>query len=263
MSIKITKTRAFTMAEAILVMTILGIIATIMITTLKPAQYKTKGLEIAAKRVIQEFETALEQVKTNNFIGYSNNKITCLEPKHVYRFDDGTTCEMVLYKSDGTTGINDCFHKALMKYLRVKRGKYEYNAGNICDIINTIDEPPNFNIYPIVRYNFGCGGPSTNNWLLSSGELINGAYYAVVIKTNGRVLTAMYPGDQYSCIMPVIRNEEIEKENACSHTSNDVLAVAFIDVNGLEEGPNLEGKDIFALAIDLKLQIRYDVECQM
>ena len=33
----------FTMAEAVLVMTILGIIATIMITTMKPAKFKEKG----------------------------------------------------------------------------------------------------------------------------------------------------------------------------------------------------------------------------
>ena len=33
------KKRAFTMAEAVLVMTILGVIATIMITTLKPADF--------------------------------------------------------------------------------------------------------------------------------------------------------------------------------------------------------------------------------
>ena len=33
------KSKAFTMAEAVLVMTILGIIATVMITTIKPARF--------------------------------------------------------------------------------------------------------------------------------------------------------------------------------------------------------------------------------
>jgi len=60
------KKQAFTMAEAILVMTILGIIATIMITTLKPAEYKDKGLAILAKKVLSEIDTATTQILINN-----------------------------------------------------------------------------------------------------------------------------------------------------------------------------------------------------
>ena len=58
--------KAFTMAEAILVMTILGIIATIMITTLKPAEFKEKGLRILAKKVLSEIDTATTQILVNN-----------------------------------------------------------------------------------------------------------------------------------------------------------------------------------------------------
>ena len=58
--------KAFTMAEAILVMTILGIIATIMITTLKPAQFKDKGLEIMARKVLSEIDTAVTQILIND-----------------------------------------------------------------------------------------------------------------------------------------------------------------------------------------------------
>lgn len=58
--------KAFTMAEAILVMTILGIIATIMITTLKPAEFKEKGLRIMAKKILSEIDTATTQVLINN-----------------------------------------------------------------------------------------------------------------------------------------------------------------------------------------------------
>ena len=61
--------KAFTMAEAILVMTILGIIATIMITTLKPAEYKDKGLAILAKKVLSEIDTATTQILINNSSG--------------------------------------------------------------------------------------------------------------------------------------------------------------------------------------------------
>ena len=58
--------QAFTMAEAILVMTILGIIATIMITTLKPAEFKEKGLKVSAKKVLSEIDTATTQILVNN-----------------------------------------------------------------------------------------------------------------------------------------------------------------------------------------------------
>jgi len=60
------KKRAFTMAEAVLVMTILGIIATIMITTLKPAEFKEKGLSVLAKKVMGEIDTATTQILLNN-----------------------------------------------------------------------------------------------------------------------------------------------------------------------------------------------------
>ena len=60
------KKKAFTMAEAVLVMTILGIIATIMITTLKPAEFKEKGLAVLAKKVLGEIDTATTQILLNN-----------------------------------------------------------------------------------------------------------------------------------------------------------------------------------------------------
>ena len=60
------KKNAFTMAEAVLVMTILGIIATIMITTLKPAEFKEKGLAVLAKKVLGEIDTATTQILLNN-----------------------------------------------------------------------------------------------------------------------------------------------------------------------------------------------------
>ena len=61
--------KAFTMAEAILVMTILGIIATIMISTLKPAEYKDKALAIMAKKVLSEIDAATTQILVNDTFG--------------------------------------------------------------------------------------------------------------------------------------------------------------------------------------------------
>ena len=58
--------KAFTMAEAILVMTILGIIASIMITTIKPAQFKEEGLKTLAKKVLSGIDTATSQILIND-----------------------------------------------------------------------------------------------------------------------------------------------------------------------------------------------------
>ena len=60
------KSKAFTMAEVILVMTILGIIAAVMVTTLKPAEYKAKGLAVLAKKVMSQIDAATTQIIVNN-----------------------------------------------------------------------------------------------------------------------------------------------------------------------------------------------------
>ena len=65
--------RAFTMAEAIIVMTILGIIATIMITNLKPTEFRDKGLQVLAKKVLMQLDTATQQIMVNNS---QNGKLT-------------------------------------------------------------------------------------------------------------------------------------------------------------------------------------------
>lgn len=64
--VKMQYKKAFTMAEAILVMTILGIIATIMITSLKPAQFKDKGFSIMANKVLSEIDTSVTQILVND-----------------------------------------------------------------------------------------------------------------------------------------------------------------------------------------------------
>ena len=58
--------KAFTMAEAILVMTILGIIAAVMLSTLKPTQWKDKSYQILAKKVLYEIDTATTNILTTN-----------------------------------------------------------------------------------------------------------------------------------------------------------------------------------------------------
>ena len=58
--------KAFTMAEAILVMVILGIIATIMISTMRPVEFRDRGFRVLAKKVLGQIDTATTQILFNN-----------------------------------------------------------------------------------------------------------------------------------------------------------------------------------------------------
>lgn len=107
--------KAFTMAEAILVMTILGIIATIMITTLKPAQFKDKGLQVLAKKVLSEIDTATTQILVNN---------TKLGTFDTLVQDNGTGTE---FKTDADTTLG--FYK---KYLTTIRTTLTDDSPSFC-----------------------------------------------------------------------------------------------------------------------------------
>ncbi|MBQ8635589.1 type II secretion system protein [bacterium] len=58
--------KAFTMAEAILVMVILGIIATIMISTMRPVEFRDRGFKVLAKKVLGQIDAATTQILFNN-----------------------------------------------------------------------------------------------------------------------------------------------------------------------------------------------------
>lgn len=113
--------KAFTMAEAILVMTILGIIATIMITTLKPAEFKDKGMAILAKKVLSEIDTATTQILINNSMDGTMANL----------YKPGTATNFA-YKSDvGNVG------KLYKKYLTATRQKTTANDCNISGYTNS------------------------------------------------------------------------------------------------------------------------------
>ena len=98
---------AFTMAEAVLVMTILGIIASIMLTTLKPAEYKEKAMQIMAEKTLNDVDQALQQVLLNN----SNGSLqSIIDP------DDST-------KTISISNFNHSqkFKKVISKYLKISR----------------------------------------------------------------------------------------------------------------------------------------------
>ena len=56
------KILAFTLAEAVLTMTILGVLAATMVANLKPAQYRTKGLLTKAGKVYADIDQATNMI---------------------------------------------------------------------------------------------------------------------------------------------------------------------------------------------------------
>ena len=56
------KLMAFTLAEAVLTMTILGVLAATMVANLKPAQYRTKGLVTKAQKVYADLDQATNMI---------------------------------------------------------------------------------------------------------------------------------------------------------------------------------------------------------
>ena len=92
------KNEAFTMAEAIIIMTILGIIATILITNLKPAEFRDKGLEVLAKKIINQIDQATEQILLNN--SYDGTMKTLYVPgtTNMYEFGSNYKYTLELYK---------------------------------------------------------------------------------------------------------------------------------------------------------------------
>ena len=100
--------KAFTMAEAIIVMTILGIIATIMITNLKPAEFRDKGLQVQAKKILQQLDTATQQIMVNNTQNGKLNQI----------FPSGVTTSTFTYSATANAAQLTALYK---KYLTTTR----------------------------------------------------------------------------------------------------------------------------------------------
>lgn len=109
---KMLKSKAFTMAEAVLVMTILGIIATIMIQNLRPAQFKEKGLSVLAKTVYGDLDTALSEILVNNT---PYNQLNSL-------YNVGQSSDTF---SMATAGKGGEFIKLLKTYMRTSRTECE------------------------------------------------------------------------------------------------------------------------------------------
>lgn len=99
------KLKAFTMAEALIVMTMLGIIATIMLTTLKPAEFRDRGLRVAAKKILSEIDTATTQILINNTQDGTLSKI--------YQANSSTVLNLATANTTNSGHLGDLYKKYL------------------------------------------------------------------------------------------------------------------------------------------------------
>ena len=67
--------KAFTMAEAILTMVILGVIAAIMIANLKPVQYRNEGFKVTKKKIYAELDDVINTILISCSSGITLSKI--------------------------------------------------------------------------------------------------------------------------------------------------------------------------------------------
>ena len=82
--------KAFTLAEAILTMTILGIIAAVMVTTLKPNQYRTQGFKLLQKKVYAAVDEVTQTILTDCTKGMTLRSIypKCVKTASPIAFSD-------------------------------------------------------------------------------------------------------------------------------------------------------------------------------
>ncbi len=122
--------KAFTLAEAILTMTILGIIAATMVTTLKPSQYKQQGYDTLKKKVYAELDGVMQ-----TFI------VECckdMKAKSVYQYNATTTCDRSTTASTnfgyqgGTNDYGVDVTKIFAKYMRGTNATAKATAVGTC-----------------------------------------------------------------------------------------------------------------------------------
>jgi type II secretory pathway pseudopilin PulG len=110
--------KAFTMAEAILVMVILGIIATIMISTMRPVEFRDRGFRVLAKKVLGQVDTATTQILFNN----SRDMLM----SNIYNWGSQTA---VFSYASNLTWVKDYYNKYLVGTRDPVKGTWCQTAG--------------------------------------------------------------------------------------------------------------------------------------
>ena len=173
--------KAFTMAEAIMVMVILGIIATIMISTMKPTEFRDRGFAVLAKKVLGQIDSATTQIIFNN--AWNSSMANLYNP---------TNASLQYSFSSNCTWTRDYYKKYLV-------GTRESVAGAWCKKGTT---------YMMLKDGscLGFGAAAANSWIPGeSGSVTKNTYAteigAIYIDLNDDDEPNIYGKDQY--ILPI------------------------------------------------------------
>ena len=112
---------AFTMAEAIIVMTILGIIASLVITNLRPDNYRDGALETLTKKSIEQIDEATKHILHYNSFNGTMNELYLPGENEKFSFSQDFSKTFQLYK----------------KYLTTTRKEYNQSLEKLNEIISS------------------------------------------------------------------------------------------------------------------------------
>ncbi len=141
--------KAFTLAEAILTMTILGIIATTMITTLKPSQYRTQGFNTMKKKLYAELDGVTQTMLVECAKNMSTTTIfnTCTRTGSTHSFGQNENAIYARFMKGTTGAVNTanstCVAVADFTSLKLKNGACLYFGANAIKVDINGSEGPN------------------------------------------------------------------------------------------------------------------------
>ena len=140
--------KAFTLAEAILTMTILGVIAAVMIATIRPASYRQQGFNALKKKVYAEMDGVLQ----NYIIDCGKNMSALTLYDGCNKTSDSTHTFGAADKGDATT-INEKYVRGTLSsttcatvtgkpHLKLRNGACLYfGSGHIDVDVNGLEGP--------------------------------------------------------------------------------------------------------------------------
>ena len=248
----------FTMAEAVLVMTILGIIATIMITTLKPAEFKERGLKVLAQKVIAEIDNATTQILLKHSPDGTMNNIYILNSETLCTgssaYSSNTDCKnniTVLYKKylgtkrSMTTPIETLLEKYNISYSNtpITPSFFDTLTGGVAwggDI--TISDTLCGTIY--VPYGEFCSYSESKNFCLCLKENNRNGIIYMSCENCG-----FYSDNSSESNTPFSSFELKDGAVMIFYPSDSSIFKILVDINGGEE-PNIHNKDVFWLYVN-------------
>ena len=142
--------KAFTLAEAVLTMTILGVIAAIMVTTLKPNQYRAQAYRTLKEKAYASVDEVTQTILTDCSINMNlatiynncNNKSTTAN--HAFGITEAATFGLYMRGTNAANGAAaaGCSAKAGYSNLKLRNGICLYfKAGEIFVDVNGTEGP--------------------------------------------------------------------------------------------------------------------------